>query len=51
MNEKSRKMNEVISQNRVKLHLFEPSQRSIWTIVGKEKEHWLDPESNFCSCS
>ena len=48
MNQKSKKMNDLISQNRVKLHLFETSQREIWTIVGKEKEHWIDPASNFC---
>ena len=28
-----------------------PSNRKIWTIVGKEKEHWLEPEMQFCSCS
>ena len=48
MNQKSKKMNDLISENRVKLHLFETSQREIWTIVGKEKEHWIDPASNFC---
>ena len=51
MNEKSKKMDAIISENRVKLHVFEPTQRQIWTIVGREKEHWLDPDSNFCSCS
>nr|AIE94410.1 hypothetical protein [uncultured marine thaumarchaeote AD1000_46_C12]AIE94478.1 hypothetical protein [uncultured marine thaumarchaeote AD1000_46_F05] len=45
------KIHDIIFQNRVKLHLFETSQRKIWTIVGKEKEHWIDPELNFCSCS
>ena len=51
MNEKSKKMDAIISENRVKLHVFEPTQRQIWTIVGREKEHWIDPASNFCSCS
>ena len=45
MNEKSKKMDAIISENRVKLHVFEPTQRQIWTIVGREKEHWLDPVS------
>ena len=40
----------IISEKRVKLHVFEPSQREIWTVVGKGKEHWLDPESEYCSC-
>ena len=51
MNQKSKKMNDLISQNRVKLHLFDHTKRQIWTIVGKEKEHWLEPELEFCSCS
>ena len=44
------KIESVVSQKRIKLHIFEPSQRKIWTVVGKEKEYWIDPELNFCSC-
>lgn len=39
-----------MSEKRVKLHIFEPSLRKIWTVVGKGEEHWIDPESNYCSC-
>ena len=51
MNEKLDKIRSVLSEKRVKLHHFIPSNRKIWTIVGKEKEHWIDPDSNFCSCA
>ena len=51
MNEKLDKIRSVLSEKRVKLHHFIPSNRKIWTIVGKEKEHWLDPDIGFCSCS
>ncbi|MFB3047813.1 MAG: hypothetical protein ACE1YV_01525 [Nitrosopumilaceae archaeon] len=44
------KIESLISEKRVKLHLFEPSERKIWTIVGKEKEYWIDPDLDFCSC-
>ena len=44
------KVESAVEQKRVKLHIFEPSNRQIWTIVGKGKEHWLDPELNYCSC-
>ena len=44
------KIESTISEKRVKLHLFEPSNRKIWTVVGKTKEHWLDPNLDFCSC-
>ncbi len=40
----------IVSGKGVKLHYFEPSGRKIWTVVGKENEHWLDPELGFCSC-
>jgi predicted nucleic acid-binding Zn finger protein len=34
----------------VKLHVFKPSNREVWTVVGKDNEYWVDPEDNFCSC-
>ena len=40
----------ILSSNGVKLHLFEPSNRKIWTVVGKENEHWLDLDLGYCSC-
>ena len=40
----------MVSEKRVKLHVFEPSQRKIWTVVGKNNEHWIDPDSVYCSC-
>lgn len=50
MRQDPEKIKSVISQKRIKLHIFQPSQRKIWTIVGKEKEYWIDPQLNFCSC-
>jgi len=40
----------LVSEKRVKLHIFEPTQRKIWTVVGKCEEHWIDPDCNYCSC-
>lgn len=40
----------IVSGKGVKLHYFEPSKRKIWTVVGKDNEHWLDPDLGFCSC-
>ncbi|MGI0018791.1 MAG: hypothetical protein ACREA1_08780 [Nitrosotalea sp.] len=40
----------IVSSNGVKLHLFEPSNRKIWTVVGKDNEHWLDLDLRYCSC-
>lgn len=50
MNKDLERVQSIVSEKRVKLHVFEPSQREIWTVVGKGSEHWLDPYSNYCSC-
>ncbi len=50
MKKNSDRIESLVSEKRVKLHIFEPSQREIWTVVGKGKEHWLDPISEYCSC-
>ena len=47
---KKEKASVIISEKRVKLHIFEPSQRQVWTVVGMGKEYWLSPELDFCSC-
>lgn len=50
MKQEPDRIESLISERRVKLHIFEPSQRKVWTVVGKGKEHWLDPVAEFCSC-
>ncbi len=50
MKKNSDRIESLVSGKRVKLHVFEPSQREIWTVVGKGKEHWLDPIGEYCSC-
>ncbi len=34
----------------VKRHLFLPSGRSIYTVVGSNADEFIDPEKPFCSC-
>lgn len=29
---------------------FGPSGRAVWIVVGKDNEHWVDPEGGFCTC-
>ena len=50
MNKDSDRVETLVSEKRVKLHIFEPSNRKIWTIVGKGEEHWVDPDFQYCSC-
>ncbi|MFY9301179.1 MAG: hypothetical protein WAO91_08325 [Candidatus Nitrosotenuis sp.] len=47
---KKEKSSVILSEKRAKLHIFEPSRRQIWTVVGMGKEYWLAPELDFCSC-
>ncbi|MBT8243309.1 MAG: hypothetical protein HKO48_04175 [Nitrosopumilus sp.] len=44
------RIHSLVSEKRVKLHVFEPTHRKIWTVVGKGEEHWIDPDCNYCSC-
>ena len=50
MNLSAEKLNTLLSEKRIKLHHFKPSNRKIWTVVGSTKEYWLDPDLDFCSC-
>lgn len=50
MDRNSDRLNLIIKQRRIKLHLFEPSNRKIWTVVGTSAEYWMDPDLGFCSC-
>ena len=50
MASKLKKIDSLLSEKRIKLHIFEPSNRKIWTVVGTEKEYWFDPDLAFCSC-
>ena len=50
MNKDSDRIEILVYEKRVKLHIFEPSQRKIWTVVGKGEEYWIDPDAIYCSC-
>ena len=45
-----KKIDSLLSEKRIKLHIFEPSNREIWTVVGTDKEYCFDPDLDFCSC-
>ncbi len=47
----SSRLDDMLIEGRVKLHIFEPSMRKIWTVVGTNREHWADPTISYCSCS
>ena len=50
MNKDSDRIEVLVAEKRVKLHVFEPSGKKIWTVVGRGEEHWVDPAECYCSC-
>ena len=44
------KVDAVISVGSIRRLLFMPSERVLWIVVGKDNEHWADPELGFCTC-
>ena len=41
---------EAVVEGRVKRHVFLPSGRTVWTVVGRKAEYWVDPHHGYCSC-
>lgn len=41
---------EALGENRVKKYVFKPSGRTVWIVVGKERDYLLMPEAEFCTC-
>ncbi len=40
----------LVEEGRIKRYVFQPSERTMWIAVGKEKEYLLLPEAAYCSC-
>jgi predicted nucleic acid-binding Zn finger protein len=41
---------EALKENRVKKYIFKPSGRTVWIIVGKERDYLILAEAEFCTC-
>lgn len=50
LSSKLQKAFQLVKEGSVKVHIFYPSRRSIYTVVGRETEELIDPEKMFCSC-
>lgn len=44
------RIDDVIASNSIKKMLFTPSGRSVWVVIGKYNEYWVDLELEFCTC-
>lgn len=41
---------EALNDNRVKKYVFQPSGRTVWIVVGKERDYLVMPSTGYCSC-
>ncbi len=41
---------EALKENRVKKYIFKPSNRTIWIVIGRERDYLIMPEAEFCTC-
>jgi len=41
---------EALKENRVKRYVFKPSDRTVWVVVGKERDYLIMAQAEFCTC-
>ena len=41
---------EAVKENRVKKYSFKPSGRTVWIVVGRERDYLIMPDVEFCTC-
>lgn len=41
---------EALKERRVKRYVFQPSGRIVWIVVGKEREYFVMPAAEYCTC-
>ncbi len=41
---------EALKENRVKKYAFKPSDKTVWVVVGKERDYLIMAQAEFCTC-
>jgi predicted nucleic acid-binding Zn finger protein len=41
---------DALKENRVKKYTFKPSGRTVWIVVGRERDYLIMSEAEFCTC-
>jgi len=39
-----------LKENRVKKYVFKPSGKTVWIVIGRERDYLIMPEAEFCMC-
>ncbi len=40
-----------LKENRVKKYVFKPSGRTVWIVIGRERDYLIISEAEFCMCN
>jgi predicted nucleic acid-binding Zn finger protein len=41
---------DTLKENRVKKYVFKPSGRTVWIVIGRERDYLIMPDAEFCMC-
>jgi predicted nucleic acid-binding Zn finger protein len=41
---------DALKEGRVKKYIFKPSDRTVWIVVGRERDYLIMPQAEFCTC-
>ena len=41
---------DALKENRIKKYNFKPSSRTVWIVIGRERDYLIMPEAEFCTC-
>jgi predicted nucleic acid-binding Zn finger protein len=41
---------DALKENRVKKYIFKPSGKTVWIVIGRERDYLIMPEAEFCTC-
>lgn len=41
---------DTLKSNRVKKYIFKPGSKTVWVVIGREREYLVIPEADFCTC-
>jgi len=41
---------DALKENRIKKYSFKPSNRTVWIVIGRERDYLIMPEAEFCTC-
>ena len=41
---------DTIKNNRVKKYIFKPGSKTVWVVIGRERDYLVIPEADFCTC-